>query len=172
ARAARGALMAAIGVQSLLAAQMLFTRYAEQVVRWRDRAGIRLSDLVGETGLFVDHQPLNLVLPRDAFAWLVGDAAVFYVDRRSHYTVVFNRDPWIEFAASHTPAECVAWLRERAVTCVVFNWSEIERLRKTYGFSDRVTQTWETNLESAGLLRVTPPTDSGLPSSTHVYRIP
>jgi hypothetical protein len=102
----------------------------------------------------------NAVLPervvaRDAYLWLIGDAAAFYYDCRVHYTVVLSRDPGVVFAAENArPEACVDWLRERGVTHVLFAWSEIERLRGTYGFSPVVTRAWVAGLESAGLRRV------------------
>jgi hypothetical protein len=99
--------------------------------------------------------PVNQATPPNANVWLVGEARAFYVDRWVHYTVVFNRDPWIEYAqGGATPAECVAWLRSRNVTHVVFSWAEIGRLRQTYGFSEQVTPAWAEQLAAAGLVRV------------------
>ena len=95
-----------------------------------------MTDVLGRSDALLENHPLNVIL-RKAFAWLVGDAAVFYVNRRAQYHTVFNRDPWIEFSREHDAAASVAWLHERGVTHVVFNWPEIERLRKTYGFSER-----------------------------------
>lgn len=119
------------------------------------RGEVRLADLVGQTELWRDGQELNRVTPSEAHLWLVGPAAVFYVDRALHYTVVFNRDPWLaQAAAGASAADCVEWLRTQEVTHVVFSWAEIRRLAATYGFDPRVTPEWVTELAAAGLRRV------------------
>jgi len=126
-------------------------RLREHNEYWKARAGVSIPALVGQTSIFVDANLLTQELPADASAWLVGEAAVFYVDRRIHYTVPFSRDPWLEFAGGAEPHECLDWLRERGVSHVVFSWSEIVRLRATYGFSDLVAPQWVARLEQAGL---------------------
>lgn len=113
-----------------------------------------LASTVGATNFFRDGHPVNRYVPADGFVWQIGSAAVFYVDRRQHYCVTFNRDPWLEFAAEHSPVETLDFLRSKNVTHVVFSWSEIERLRKTYGFSPLVTREWLATLVDAGLTRI------------------
>ncbi|MBI5864989.1 MAG: hypothetical protein HZB38_10880 [Planctomycetes bacterium] len=124
---------------------------------WQRRTGLPVLMLIGRQDVFVENHPLNSVLPPDANVRLIGDAAVFYVDRKITYHTVFNRDPWIEFGRTASPAECVAWLRREGVTHVVFNWLEIARLRRTYGFPERVSREWVDSLIAAGLVRVAPP---------------
>jgi hypothetical protein len=131
--------------------------FQSATTNWQRRIGISAADMVGRTDAFIANHPLNVMLPKDAHAWLVGDAAVFYIDRHIVYHTVFSRDPWIEFAAAADPSASVAWLRQHGVTHVVFNWTEIERLRKTYGFSERVTREWTADLRRAGLEPVTIP---------------
>ncbi|RMF78950.1 MAG: hypothetical protein D6744_09605, partial [Planctomycetota bacterium] len=158
-RRLRAATCVLVLISATFAAVQLVQLLREHV-RWWSRKGVALTALAGATRDFVEAHPLNAVLPGDAYAWLIGDAAVFYVDRRIHYTVVFSRDPWIEFAAggdsreAPSAAACLNWLRERGVTHVVFHWPEIERLRRTYGFAARVTHAWVQELEAAGLRRV------------------
>jgi hypothetical protein len=130
----------------------LAARLREHDRRWTTRTGVPMRMLPGHTDVFVSDHYLNRTLPEDAYVWLVGDAAVFYVDRRMNYTVPFSRDPWLEFAAAGAgPHEALDWLRDRGVTHLAFSWSEIERLRRTYGFTDVVTPTWVARLERAGL---------------------
>jgi len=129
----------------------LWRTLREHAQRWQARTGVRLAQMIDGGDVFAQTHPLN-ALPEDARIWLVGDAAVFYVERPTHYTVVFSRDPWIEFAAGGArPRECVAWLAQRGVTHVAFGWSEIRRLRKTYGFAEIVTPEWVEQLVAAGL---------------------
>ncbi|MGD8450632.1 MAG: hypothetical protein PVJ57_02340 [Phycisphaerae bacterium] len=140
---------------------------------WRRLTGAHLRDLVGATEARAAADPINLAIP-DAgpttTVWLVGDAAVFYVQPRCHYTVTFSRDPWLTFAESGATApECVDWLRSRNVTHVVFSWSEVDRLRDTYGFSPVVTPAWVEQLEQAGLERVITPDTA---PSMAVYEVP
>lgn len=117
--------------------------------------GAPLSAAIGRTDLFLANHPLNVATPPDARIWLVGNAAAFYIDRRVHYTVAFNRDPWIDLAAGGANAgECVRRLREQGVTHVCFTWAEIERLRSTYGFPGIVTRAWVDSLVAAGLRNV------------------
>jgi 4-amino-4-deoxy-L-arabinose transferase-like glycosyltransferase len=127
-------------------------RQADQDTQRRFAAPeISLATTVGAVHEFRTLMPANNLTPPEAVLWQVGDAAVFYVDREQHYFVTFNRDPWLEFAAEHTPAESIDYLRSRNVTHVVFSWSEIQRLRQTYGFSEIVTRDWVRALAAAGL---------------------
>jgi hypothetical protein len=139
---------------------------------WKRNANAPLSALVGQTAVFVEGQPLTRELDADAYAWLVGEAAVFYIDRQIHYTVPFSRDPWLEFAATADARQCLNWLRDQRVSHVVFSWSEIDRLRRTYGFSSVVTHTWVARLEQAGLQRVkTQPSAFG-DANVEIYELP
>lgn len=143
-------------------------RLREHIAWFEHDRGAPLSAAVGQTDAFVANHWLNSRLPPNASVWLVGEARVFYVAPRAwgaparrsfashmHYTVAFSRNPWIEFArGGGTATECVDWLRERGVTHVVFVWSEIDRLRESYGFADIVTRRWVSDLERAGLERM------------------
>lgn len=155
-RAARGsavALFIAIGA-ALAGAAALAAEYTRHSQAFARRHGVAMSALAGQTAALADAHELNR-LPEGARLWLVGDAAVFYVQRPFHYTVVFNRDPWITFALeAHDPAAALEWLRIRSVTHVVFSWAEIERLRGTYGFPTGVNHAWVGRLTEAGLRRV------------------
>ncbi len=116
------------------------------------RSAAQLSLIVGRSDALRDTHPLNLATPPDARIWLVGDAAVFYVARQMRYCVVFNRDPWLEFAkAESDAAAATAWLQRSGATHVHFSWREIERLRGTYGFPELVTPAWVARLVEAGL---------------------
>lgn len=140
--------------------------------RWVARAGVPMRALLGQTHVLVSGHPLNQALPANAHAWLIGDAAVFYVDRQIHYTVAFSRDPWLEFAANHEPRACVEWLRRRNISHVVFSWFEIERLRRTYGFAKVVTAQWVAQLEQAGLRRLQLDAQPFVAAGTEIYEVP
>lgn len=120
---------------------------------WEARTGVAPARLIGATDAFADHA-LN-GLPAGANVKLIGDAAVFYLTAvRFSYSVVFSRDPWVELAEQGAgPEALIAWLRERQITHVAFSWGEIERLRRTYGFSATLTLDWAARLESAGMER-------------------
>jgi hypothetical protein len=130
-----------------------------------------LPGLVGRTDVFVEADPLNSRLPKDAFVWRVGRADVFYTQRRMHYTVVFSRDPWLEYAANAAPEACVAWLRERGVTHVEFSWNEVERLARTYGFAKIVTRRWARELVRAGLRPVDEPAGAPGAATSEIYEV-
>ncbi len=102
--------------------------------------------------------------------WLVGPASVFYVAPPLHYTVAFNRDPWLAYCATAGSDECVAWLRSRGVTHVLFSWPEIERLSRTYGFANAPSRGWVSELETWGL-RLVELDDGWRPSGVEVYEV-
>ena len=161
------AILGAIANDWLLSARL--NRHNEW---FESQYGAPLAAAVGQTEALVANNWLNQALPPDAFVWLIGDARVFYVDRRRHYSVVFSQDPWLEYAhEGHSAAECVNWLRERGATHVVFVWNEIERLRASYGFSSVVTPEWVATLETAGLQRMTMSKQIGAPPGAAVYEV-
>ncbi|MEW6249296.1 MAG: hypothetical protein AB1716_01515 [Planctomycetota bacterium] len=145
----------------------LLAKLAEHSAWWR-QARNPLPTLAGRTADFAE-LPLLEGLPADARVWLVGDARAFYLPANVHYTVVFNRDPWLAHAARSTPTEAVAWLRTQGVTHVVFCWDEIERLRRTYGFPEFVTPAWAETLVAAGLRRV--PADDTGPGRVETFEV-
>lgn len=136
----------------------------------REQSGspIPLPQLVGATQFFAGPdgvEPLNAIATPETQTWLVGQAHVFYVQPLPRYTVVFNRDPWLDFAAREPdPAAHVAWLARRGVDYVVFSWPEIARLGRTYGFPATVTREWVQELYDAGLTPVTTERVDGLPA--------
>jgi len=152
----RAAVLCLALLGSLWNCETVLRMWQEHDLRLQQRTGgqVRLTDMLGMTGGLRDAHYLNQAPPPGACVWIVGDAAVFYVTRRMHYTVVFSRDPWLEYAAGDAdPAACVEWLRTRGITHVLFSWSEIERLRRTYGFNPVVSREWVGQLSGAGLRR-------------------
>ncbi len=123
---------------------------------WR-RYGYPLRKLLGQVEFVQQAELVNELVPPDGKVWLIGEARAFYLTPRVHYTVVFNRDPWLEYARAAAPDEAVAWLRTQNVTHVVFSWREIGRLRKSYGFPEFVTRAWVALRTEHGLRRVEVP---------------
>ncbi len=121
---------------------------------------------------------VNEELPDDARLLVVGDAKAFYFNRPVEYCVVFNRNPFFTaLMEADSPAAMLDWLRDRGITHVLVNWSEMRRLDATYGFSPAMPPP-----RLAGLIdRLT---DAGLtllhrfplPGSTapyvHLYEVP
>ncbi len=148
---------AAVLIGALAGDAILLGRYRAAASGFQRQRGAPLVAAVGQTAAFVRFHPLNEALPEDATVWLVGEARAYYIIRHVHYWVVFNRDPWIAMAQRGAPpAACVQWLRAQGVTHVALAWSEIARLRRTYGFSPVVTRRWVRRLEAAGLERIGP----------------
>lgn len=141
-----------------LAQFLAFTAYDRD---FSARTGIGFARLIGQTDAFAGAvNALSAALPADSRTLLIGDGAVFYFDKPIRYATVFNRDPWVARAAAGAPArELVADLRREGFTHVAFDWSEIARLRRTYGFPEIVTPAFAAALEAAGLERVRPPAD-------------
>ncbi|MGE0478879.1 MAG: hypothetical protein AB7Q17_00275 [Phycisphaerae bacterium] len=163
-------LVLAVGA-AIAGAATLAAEYTRHSHAFAERHGVPMSALAGQTAVLADAHELNQ-LPASARLWLVGDAAVFYIQRAMHYTVVFNRDPWIAFAlASGDAAAALEWLRIRGVTHLVFSWAEIERLRRTYGFAAGVTEAWVRTLADAGLRRVVTSTAPSGRVLTELYEV-
>ncbi|HNO78853.1 MAG TPA: hypothetical protein PKN33_12410 [Phycisphaerae bacterium] len=95
---------------------------------------------------------VNKELPNDAYVLLVGDARAFYFQRRCDYCVVFNRNPFAEAAEDASSPEAVLdWLRTRGYTHVLVHYSEMQRLRGSYGFWESITPSLFEQLVDAGL---------------------
>lgn len=161
---------------ALFVALVGFSNGATLLRHWRQhdaawtRLGVRLHELPGQVEVMREAQPLNRALPPDARLLLVGEARVFYLTPRPRYCVVFNRDPWTDATATAPPAEAVAMLSRQGITHVAFVWSEIERLRRTYGFAAHVTPAWVADLERHGLVSV--PHELLGEDGPRLYRVP
>lgn len=158
---------------ALLGALGFYGRWSNRAADWRETTGSRMLAMLDQVEAQARQWPLAARIPKESRAWLVGDAAVFWVRAPIHYTTVFNRDPWIEHAAAGATAdESVAWLAQRGWTHVVFNWDEIERLRSTYGFPAIVTKSWVDELVAAGLRCVHPTVGATDDFAIFVYAVP
>lgn len=163
-----GQALAATG--NALALHRLYARHADA---WQRKTSIALGEMVGQTEVLMQADPLNaLANVPDARLWLVGRADVFHVLTPVHYFVVFNRDPWLAFAENASAGACLDWLRSRNVTHVVFSWSEIRRFRRTYGFTPLVTPEWVEALVAAGLGRLGPTPPAGEAPWLEVFEVP
>ncbi len=84
---------------------------------------------------------LDAELPPDAKILLVGQAAVFHLRHPIVYNTVFNHETLETLARDRPPGQLRRALRQRGVTHVYVDWSEIDRYRSpgNYGFSAFVT---------------------------------
>ena len=95
---------------------------------------------------------INNELPETARLLMVGDARAYYVKRLVDYTVVFNANPFVAIVEQAQDGNAVIdWLRRNEYTHVLVHWAEIDRLRRTYGFSNRITQELFSELSRTGL---------------------
>lgn len=110
-----------------------------------------------------DLRILNKTLHESANVLMVGEAEVFDTEFRLVYNTVFDESlfqQWtsedLSLADEAQPmkpaAEIAATLRERGITHVYVNWSEILRYRQTYGYTKYVTPERFLKLQEAGIL--------------------
>ncbi|MGE3820419.1 MAG: hypothetical protein AB7I30_13475 [Isosphaeraceae bacterium] len=112
---------------------------------------------------------LDDALPPGAKVLLVGQAAVFHMERPLIYNVVFNHETFETIARGRTPEEVRMALLERGVDYVYVDWFDIERYRSpgNYGFTDWVRPDEFDRLVKAGVLEG--PTAIG--ARQDVYRV-
>lgn len=116
------------------------------------------QDFFGRTELFGDGSPvaphltrLNRELLAGRRVLIVADARRFYLERGADYCVVFNRNPFAEAAERLTPMELTNWLRERGYDYVYVDWTEMRRLRSTYGFWPSIDERLFEQLSAVGV---------------------
>jgi len=111
-------------------------------------------------------------LPPGARPLLVGQAAVFHLDRPIVYNTVFDLETIETIARDHTPAEVRAELARLGVTHVYVDWFEIERYRSpgNYGFTPFVTPGLFDRLVEGGVLA--PPSRIGARQDLYEVRRP
>ncbi len=119
----------------------------------RDRQGRPLG-WFGVDHLLAKQNTINQVTPPTGTAvWMVGEARAFYVARPCIYHVVFSRNPLAEWARDDpSGAETLAWLRQRGVTHLYVNWSEIDRFRAAgnYGWPESLDEAFFASIRQAG----------------------
>ncbi len=98
----------------------------------------------------------------------VGDAQAFVLPERTVYTSAWEKDLLVKSVRrGRKPAEILYYLRhEHGITHIWFNWSEIERLRNSYGWWDEVSPDIVEGLIIAGAVEITPPEE------LHFYHSP
>lgn len=106
---------------------------------------------------------LNKTLPKDARVLMVGEAEVFDAEFDLIYNTVFDDSIFQQLTSADTSqldeaqpmktaADIADALRERKITHVYVNWSEILRYRLTYGYTKYVTPEKFHILQKAGIL--------------------
>jgi hypothetical protein len=90
---------------------------------------------------------------------LIGSATAWQYVGEVDYFTTFDSHPLLTLLGD--PGRALAWLRAAHVRYVVVDWTEVERLRGTYGFDPAVTREAIGALEKAGARGVLLP---GLPS--------
>lgn len=86
---------------------------------------------------------------------VIGDAAVFDYEIPLAYSTTFDRSPLVEII-ERPATEWRRALREAGFSHLLVHWEEIERLRSTYGFDDRITPALFESLERAGAIERLP----------------
>jgi len=114
---------------------------------------------------------LDSELPANALPLLVGQAAVFHLNRPIVYNTVFNEETIETIAKGRTPAEVGEVLHRLGVTHVYVDWFEIERYRSpgNYGFTPFVTPALFSGLVEAGVLK--PPSRLGLRQELYEVKV-
>jgi hypothetical protein len=105
---------------------------------------------------------LDAELPAGARPLLVGQAAVFHLNRPIVYNTVFNNEIIETIVKGRTPDQVRQELRRLGVTHIYVDWFEVERYRSpgNYGFTPFVTPEVFNGLVLARVLK--PPRRMGL----------
>ena len=105
---------------------------------------------------------LDSELPAGARPLLVGQAAVFHLDRPIVYNTVFNEETIETIARGRTSREVGEALRRLRVTHVYVDWFEVDRYRSpgNYGFTPFVTPALFAGLVEAKIFK--PPSRLGM----------
>ncbi len=111
--------------------------------------------------------PYDLASPQSRI-YLEGFDAPLYVHGHIIYNTVFNRNRLARYYAAHGADATIHWLQSKHVRLVVFDWSEIARLRHTYGFNKVVTPRMAEALVKSGLR----PIDAKLAAAISIFAVP
>jgi hypothetical protein len=115
-----------------------------QTIALPDRPGgeptpVPSSDVMGASA---PPHPVNEQVPRDGRVLMVADVGrVFYIRRAVTYHSAFDPAPLGSLLAKFDgdPRAVTRELRRTGHTHVWVGWSELKRLRRTYGYDPRVT---------------------------------
>lgn len=91
-------------------------------------------------------------IPPNTKLLLVGEARPFYVRCPVIYNTVFDRCLLAEQLRQTDAYETIQWLRQNQITHVFVNWTEVDRLRESYGFPPEINPTTFLALEGAGII--------------------
>ena len=113
---------------------------------------------------------LDAELPAGSRPLLVGQAAVFHLNRPIVYNTVFDEETIETLAKGRSPEQVGEELRRLGVTHVYVDWHEIDRYRSpgNYGFTPFVTPEVFARLVEAGVLKA--PTRMGLRQELYEVR--
>ncbi|QEG42758.1 hypothetical protein [Roseimaritima ulvae] len=115
------------------------------------------TDHSGDSGIsrLAEHvRYVNEYLAADDRLLAVGDAAVFDFIPHVDYATTFDQSPLTAITDSVPEPQWPAAFKEAGWTHVLVHWGEIERLRSTYGFDERITPELFARLQQAGVLRL------------------
>jgi len=104
---------------------------------------------------------------RDGRVLLVGDAQPFDLEMPVLYNTCFDDSVFEQLVKGRGPEQIRSALVERGITHVYVNWDEIERYRRTYGFTDFVQPGVFGQLVADGILQPI----HVIPEHRGVYRV-
>jgi len=100
---------------------------------------------------------------------LVGDATAWRFMGPVEYCTVFDTNFFAETLRSpQDPQRTLDWLQSRGIRYIWIDGSEVERLRRTYGFDEAVTKESIARLSEAGIVD----TEAVLGAGITVMRVP
>ena len=104
------------------------------------------------------HRDINETVPEGWAVLLVGDAQPFDLEVASLYNTCFDDCIFERLMKGYNKEQRMQALRERRISHIFFHWSEIDRYRATYGFTDYVTKSLvhKELAEQQGILRKIP----------------
>jgi hypothetical protein len=143
---------------------------------YHTRIGREPVHLYGRTDAFTEQGWVGTVnrLGSAADVMLVGEARSYYTRPACEYATVFNRHPLSRvLRETDRPEDILDWLRQRGTTHVFVHFGEIRRLRRTYGFDEKITPELFDSLTKAGLIeRESFSSSSNRPPYAVLYEVP
>jgi len=148
-----------LGVAVIVAAGFAMTADLYLAEQNAAAGGRGLSDLHGQypedMARMRRSNPIHAQLTPGSRLLMVGDAMAFNYPRGTLYATAWEADLLVRITQETTdPREIVRRLRAAGVTHLLVNWSEIDRLQRTYGWWDTVTGELVDSLLTAGAVKV------------------